>query len=119
MRNALNGLVVNLEVVRAQTSSSGVAVEPFMSQAVAQSEESIRLAESAIALLAMVVGAVGVDGRIQCTLVGENNLSIESGSDAERYTTALAPLAARGVMSAERSGSTVILRIPEDRPEEN
>lgn len=117
MRNALNGLVVNLEVVRARTSASGAAVEPFMSQAVAQSEESIRLAESAIALLSMVVGAVGVDGQLQCTLVDDNKLSIESGSDAERFATALAPLATRGILAAERSGSAVILRIPEERPE--
>ncbi len=118
MRNALNGLVVNLEVVRAATAASGIAVEPFMTQALAQSEESVRLAESAAALLAMVIGAVGDDGQLQCTGLGRNVVQIQAGESAERFVSSLAPLALRGVVSAERSGSTVILRIPEDRPEE-
>ena len=117
MRNALNGLVVNLEVVRAMNAASGVSAEPFMSQAVAQAEESVRLAESTIALLGLVVGAIGPDAAVLCESLDRNDLSIEAGDGAERISTALQPLAARGVLSAETSGSAVILRIAEDRPE--
>lgn len=117
MRNALNGLVVNLEVVRAQIAASGVSVEPFMSQALEQSEESVRLAESANALLTLLVGAVGPGGELRCSTVGDNALKIDGGSDAERLANGLRPLAARRVFSVEQTGPTVILRIPDDRPE--
>ena len=47
LRNSLNALVVNLEVVRSRSSEP--AVQPFLEQSVRQSEESVRLAEQAIA----------------------------------------------------------------------
>ncbi|MEP6704661.1 MAG: hypothetical protein ABJB34_07640, partial [Acidobacteriota bacterium] len=52
-----------------------------------------------------------------CASLGANDLSIEGGESADRFSAALQPLVARGALSAETSGSTVILRIPEDRPE--
>jgi hypothetical protein len=113
----LNGLVVNLEVVRAQTAAAGLSAEPFMSHAVAQSEEAVRLAESAIAFLSLIVGAVGSDGMFLCHDAGANGFSIEAGADADKLANALSPLSVRQAFSVERSGSAVILRIPEDRSE--
>jgi hypothetical protein len=112
LRNALNGLVVNLEVVRAQTVAARVSAEPFMSQAVAQSEESVRLAEAAIALLVLLAKSASAVASSH-----NNEARLEAGSESERLRKALAPLVARGVMSVETSGSTVILRIPENSPE--
>jgi hypothetical protein len=117
MRNALNGLVVNLEVVRSLAESAGFSAEPFMTQAVSQSEESVRLAEATIALLKLVTGAIRSDGTIACQSGGARQVSVEAGTGAERVVEALKPLLDRGVLSAETSGSTVILRIPEDKPQ--
>lgn len=116
VRNALNGLVVNLEVVRSMAVASGFVAEPFMSQAVIQSEESIRLAEAAIALMGLLVRAVGEDARVSSFSADERRVGIDAGAGAERVTSALQPLSDRGVMFVETSGSTVILRIPEEMP---
>ena len=112
LRNALNGLVVNLEVVRARSAAARFALEPFMSQAVAQSEESVRLAEASIALMVSLAKSVPA-------VTGPNNkeVRLETGSESERLEKALIPLVERGVVSVETSGSTVILRIPDDGPE--
>jgi signal transduction histidine kinase len=116
LRNALNSLVVNLEVVRAQTAAAGVSVEPFMANAAAQSEESIRLAEAAVSLMLLI--AKPASGANSTTVSGEKNeVRLEAGSDVARVEKALAPLVRRGVVSVETSGSTVILRIPDDSPE--
>ena len=114
LRNALNGLVVNLEVVRAMAQSAGFVAEPFMSQAVSQSEESIRLAEAAIAMLKLVTGAVSDNATAVSVSNAGREVRVEAGTGAERFVAALEPLSQRGVLSAETSGSTVILRIPED-----
>ena len=116
-RNALNGLVVNLEVVRAMAQRAGYDAEPFMSKAVEQSEESIRLSEAAIALLRLVVAAVGPSGEMHVGTAGPREVSLNGGADAKRLSDALQPLADRGAIAVERSGSTVILRIPEERHE--
>lgn len=116
VRNALNGLLVNLEVVRSMAQSAGFAAEPFMTQAVSQSEESVRLAEAAIAMLKLVAGALGPDGQPVHVSADGRQISIEAGAGAERICAALQPLAERGVLAAESSGTTVILRIPEDSP---
>lgn len=114
VRNALNGLVVNLEVVRSMAQSAGFAAEPFMTQAVSQSEDSVRLAEAVIAMLKLVSGAVGPDGHFALVSAHGRQIGIDAGAGAERICAALQPLAERGVLAAERSGATVILRLPED-----
>lgn len=116
-RNALNGLVVNLEVVRAMGEVAGHDAEPFISQAIAQSEQSIRLSEAAIALLNLVVAAIGPDGSLVFESREPRQISLDCGVDAERLSAALQPLADRGAIGVERSGSTVILRIPVERHE--
>ena len=116
MRNALNGLVVNLEVVRAMAQSAGFSAEPFMTQALSQSEESVRLAEAAIALMKLLAGAVGPDGLVSAVSASARQVGIDAGASAERISVALKPFVDRGVLSVETSGSTVILRIPEESP---
>lgn len=115
LRNALNALVVNLEVVRTQGPQGNV--EHFVNQSVAQSEESVRLAESVIALLTLVVGAIGDEGEVRCELVSRGTVSVANdGPDAERTVRALAGLASRGVVGVDTTGSAVILSIPDVTP---
>jgi hypothetical protein len=116
MRNALNGLLVNLEVVRSMAQGSGFSAEPFMTQAVAQSEESARLAEAAIAMLKLMAAALADEGGVAWRPEEPRQIGIEAGASAGRLSEELKPLADRGVMSVETSGSTVILRIPEESP---
>ena len=114
LRNALNALVVNLEVVRSKSADADPAVQPFIAQAVEQSEESVRLAEATIALLNLIVAAVGTDGRIDCDLVSPQSVRIVAASgEAERAGRAMRPVAARMGVSAEQADSAVILTIPD------
>jgi signal transduction histidine kinase len=114
LRNALNALVVNLEVVRSRSESIDPSVRPFVAQAVEQSEESVRLAEGTIALLNMIVGAVAHDGSLEVEFVPPNGASIESSeSQAARTVHAMSALTARTPLSAEATETAVILSIPE------
>src|SRR5450756_1192276 len=68
-RNALNGLVVNLEVVRsrlARAADGAPDVLPFAEQAMGQTEELVKLNEAIGSLLALISGAIGPDGRLSC-----------------------------------------------------
>ena len=113
LRNALNGLVVNLEVVRSLTANT--PAHHFAEQAASQSEESIRVAESTIALLNLLVGAIGPDGLLRCTLESPGAVRIAaSETESYRAARALAGLAARGVVTADASDSAVILSISDN-----
>lgn len=100
-------------------AASGFAAEPFMTRAVMQSEESVRLAEAAIALMKLLAGAIGEDNRVSAVSANTRQVAIEAGAGADSISAALQPLAARGVLTVETSGSTVILRIPEERPNDH
>jgi hypothetical protein len=111
LRNALNALVVNLEVVRSRVTDPEIA--PFADQAVRQSEESARLAESSIALLNLLAGAIGPDGRLKGSASG-SRIHIETSEyEIERIERALRALVDRGAVRVETSGPAVILSIPE------
>lgn len=110
LRNALNALVVNLEVVRSR--SAGAPSEPFVEQSVQQAEESVRLAEAAVSLLDLVVSAVGPDGTVRCELVSSESVRIEPWGDAARAITALRALEERGALGVDTSDPAVILTIP-------
>ncbi|MGK2963885.1 MAG: hypothetical protein ACSLFK_17320 [Gemmatimonadaceae bacterium] len=113
LRNSLNALVVNLEVVRSRSSEP--AVQPFLDQSVSQSEESVRLAEAAIALLNLIVGAVGPDGLLRCRLTGDGGIRIYTmPGESERAGRALKALADRADLSVDASDSSVILRVRAD-----
>ena len=111
LRNALNALVVNLEVVRSRTSDPATA--PFAEQAVAQSEESVRLAEAAIALLNLVVGSIGSRGSLACSFESPDGVRLTPApGEFERAVRGLKPLADRGAVRVDTSDTTVILSIP-------
>jgi hypothetical protein len=116
LRNALNGLLVNLEVVRSMAQSSGFSAEPFMTQALTQSEESARLAEAAIALSKLLGAALAAGEAVTWSAAEPLQLGLEGGARADATVAALQPLVRRGVLSVETSGSTVIFRIPEESP---
>lgn len=114
LRNALNALVVNLEVVRSRSETLDPSVRPFVTQAVEQSEESVRLAEGTIALLNMIVGAVAHDGSLQVEFVPPNGASIESSeSQAARVAHSMSALSSRTPLVAEATETAVILSIPD------
>ena len=117
LRNALNALVVNLEVVRSRIPTDDPAGY-FIGQAVEQSEESVRLAEGAIALLNLVVGAMGNGQAARIVSTGPYTARVESSEpEAERAVYALRALTARTPIRAECADSAVILTIPESSPD--
>ena len=92
LRNALNGLVVNLEVVRSRREDFDASLQLFVQQAVDQAEESVRRAESTISLLSSIVDAIDENGSLRAELAGEGKV---------------------------RLGPEVILSSPEDTPGTN
>ena len=120
LRNALNALVVNLEVVRARSGSLDPASQQFVTQAVEQSEESIRLAEGSIALLNMVIGAIGEGGVLDIQYEPPRGAKIVTNeSEAARAAHNLAPLVRRASLGANAAGAAVILSIPDKSRETN
>ena len=120
LRNALNGLVVNLEVVRVRSSKPGEAEDQFLSQAIEQAEESVRLAEGTIALLNLLAASIDGAGRIQAKSVPPNGIEIESSeSEATRVAKSLKTTARRTSFEVSVSGGAVILSMPERTPESN
>ena len=119
LRNALNALVVNLEVVRSRSDRLDESVHPFVTQAVDQAEESVRVAEGTIALLNLVVNAVDSDGVLGLEYVSPRGASIRSTEgEAERAVRAMQHLARRAGGSVETGDAAVILSIP-DKAREN
>ena len=118
-RNALNGLVVNLEVVRSRLARADDRqnVMTFAEQAAEQSEESVKLTEGVGALLSLVLGSVDDTGRLRCSRVSagleEIRLEVEAGV-AERVLPGLEALGKKTGFMAEMSGAeAVILSFPE------
>jgi len=114
LRNALNALVVNLEVVRSRSDPKDAKVHPFVMQAVDQAEESVRIAEGTIALINLVVNAVDSEGRLALQYVLPRGASIRSTQgEADRATRAMQHLASRAGGSVESGDAAVILSIPD------
>ncbi|HYN82741.1 MAG TPA: hypothetical protein VES88_14730 [Gemmatimonadaceae bacterium] len=118
-RNALNGLVVNVEVVRSRLARSGnnEDVLAFAESAAAQGEASVRMTEGVGALLSLIVGAIDAGGRLRCSAVSTSpetlRFELEPGI-AERVLPSLTVLGMAVGFSAETSDAeTVILSFPE------
>jgi hypothetical protein len=118
-RNALNGLVVNLEVVRSRLARADAKQDllTFAEQAAAQGEESVKLTEAVGALLTLVLGSVDDTGRLRCSRISAGpeavRFELEPGV-AERVIPALKTLGRKTGFMAETSGAeTVILSFPE------
>ncbi len=120
LRNALNALVVNLEIVRSRSSAVDPTTMNFVQVAVDQSEESVRLAEGAISLINLVLGAVGNDGSLRIELIAPSTVRIAATETAAARTVhSLASLASRASMSANAEDAAVILSIvaePDKKP---
>ena len=117
-RNALNGLVVNLEVVRSRLARNGgeESLLAFAEQASAQAEESVRLSEAAASLLQMVAGSIGENGELRCarTMGSEPALHFElDASTAERVLPGLRTLGKALGFDARTRDGAVILSFPQ------
>ena len=117
-RNALNGLVVNLEVVRSRLARSGDYEDllAFAEHAAAQGEASVQITEGLGALLSLILGSVDRSGVLRCSASASPAMlrfELEPGA-AERVVPALTVLGNATGFTAETSGSdTVILSFPE------
>jgi hypothetical protein len=119
-RNALNGLVVNLEVVRSRLARAAPAtsekdeVLSFAEQAASQAEAAAKLSEGVGALLALMAASVDEEGRLHCRS-GVDSTTIRFEVDkatAERLVPRVEALGARAGFVAENDGGTVILSFP-------
>jgi len=119
-RNALNGLVVNLEVVRSRLARAAPAasekdeVLSFAEQAASQAEAAAKLSEGVGALLALMAASADETGRLHCTGgVDASTISFEvDQATAERLLPRLAALGAQAGFVAENHGGAVILSFP-------
>jgi hypothetical protein len=119
LRNTLNALVVNLEVVRARTIGDAT-LAPFVAQAIEQSEASVRLAEGAVSLLALVASVVSESPGTRVHADGDGSVTIAaSAAEGERVIQSLRSLAERASISAEYRDAAVILTVPRPRNETN
>ena len=121
-RNALNGVVVNLEVVRTRLSrkTPGSPMTPqdvllFAEQAMEQAELAVRLNEGVGAMLYLVAAAISADGKMRIGTVGNaRTISFDVDSaTSERLFPRLKAIGAQAGFTAERSNSTVIFSVPE------
>ena len=121
-RNALNGVVVNLEVVRTRLSrtTGGSPMTPqdvlsFAEQAVEQAELAVRLNDGVASLLYLIIAAISTDGKLRCGTAGNaRTISFDIDSvTSERLFPSLKALGAQAGFTAERSGGTVIFSVPE------
>jgi len=119
-RNALNGLVVNLEVVRsrlaraAEATSEKDEVLSFAEQAASQAEAAATLSEGVGALLSLISSSVDEAGRLHCSGgIEASTITFEvDKATAERLLPRLAALGARAGFAAENDGRAVILSFP-------
>jgi hypothetical protein len=119
-RNALNGLVVNLEVVRSRLARTTPAasekdeVLSFAEQAASQAEEAAKLSEGIGALLALIVASVDEKGRLRCTSGADASiirLEVDEAT-AERLVPRLKALGSGAGFVAENKQGAVILSFP-------
>jgi len=117
-RNALNGLVVNLEVVRSRLARRGgeESLLAFAEQASAQAEETVRLNEAAASLLQMVAGSIGKNGVVRCERTKGTQASLHFELDvstAERILPGLRTLGKALGFDARKRDGAVILSFPQ------
>ena len=121
-RNRLNGLAVNLEVVRsrlAKVPSVQSNISDFAEQAVSESEQVVSITEGIIALLELSIGAVDEHGEFRCSIIEPDRVSLEASRDVvQRVTPRLTQLSNAAGFRVESSETAVILTFPVVRPEE-
>jgi len=115
LRNALNGVAVNVEVVRSRADREGSPKElaPFAERASAQVGEASALTDGLLAFVGSVLSAQsagtlkttgdgGAGSRIELMIYGERSATIVS--DIERLTSRIG-------VGVEQDGQRVILRV--------
>lgn len=119
-RNALNGVVVNIEVVRSRLARAATAggseqeILSFAEQAAAQAEVAAKLNEGVGALLSLIAASVDADGRLRCASEDDSSgirFDVD-GATAERLLPLLEALGTSAGFTAEGGGGAVILRFP-------
>ncbi len=115
LRNALNGLMVNLEVVRSDSARGGPdapVTAPFLAQAVSQAEGSAQLADATLALLHLVLGAIGDNGEFQCRSISADSVRLAStAAEVDRVLQRLRPLSGGAGVQSEADDSAVIFTV--------
>ena len=119
IRNALNGVAVNVEVVRSRNGreAAGVEVNAFAERAAADVAKANTLTNGLLAIIGAVLGAMARGG---VTASGRSDISeIEVmiyGDRAPNFVSDVAHLARDIGLSVEQRGQSVILRVlPEDK----
>ncbi len=119
-RNALNGVVVNIEVVRSRLAraaaggGTGQDILSFAEQAASQAEVAAQLNEGVGALLSLIVASVDSDDRMRCAPDDDSSgirFDVESAA-AERLLPMLEALGTSAGFTAERGVGAIILRFP-------
>jgi hypothetical protein len=123
LRNALNGLVVNLEVVRSRLARAGSddGLLSFAEQATDQAEESVALNEGVGGLLSLIMASVDASGRLRCARSAPPASGIRFDVDistAERVLPGLRRLGQSAGFSVEIDEAAVILTFPQTSSEE-
>lgn len=114
----MNGLVVNLEVVRSRLARSGddAGLLSFAEQAAAQAEESVKLNEAVGSLLSLLAGSIDENGGLRCTVAGGSSSGIRfevDRSTADRVMPGLQTLSKAVGFAVETRDGAVILSFPE------
>jgi len=118
-RNSLNGLMVNLEVVRSRLArqsddSSKQDVLSFAEQAVEQAESVARLFEGVSALILLITQSIGGDGNKRGSAAGAERtvrFDIDSAT-TERLLPRLKVLGEKAGFTTETRDGAVIFSLP-------
>jgi hypothetical protein len=115
----LNGVVVNIEVVRSRLARAAASGGPkqdvlsFAEQAASQAEVAAKLNEGVGALLSLIAASVDAHGCLRCTTENSSAIRFEvENAKAERLLPWLEALGSAVGFAAEKRGEAVILSFP-------
>ena len=119
-RNALNGVVVNIEVVRSRLARAAAGggnqqeILSFAEQAASQAEVAAKLNEGVGALLSLMAASVDANGHARWTSEEDSSAIRFDVEDAmaERLLPWLEALGAAAGFTAEKRVGAVIFRFP-------
>lgn len=116
LRNAQNAVAVNVEALRSRSSKGASrtnANQPFADNAARGLEDTTRLAEALVALCAALFHCI-LSGNLSRSPGKKGGSRLElrmEAPDADRFISALTPVAGRLRASVEAAGAGVILTI--------
>jgi hypothetical protein len=118
----LNGLAVNLEVVRSRLAKGArdhADVATFAAQAVSESEQLASITEGIIALLELTVASVDRSGEFRCSISDDGAITLETTRETiERLAPRLESLEHIAGFHVETRQTAVILTFPAKAPED-